>query len=287
MKNGIKSCILLFLCGICVSCGNQRQPSANIGNVTIIDAGIEDGEVNAFDALVEDVRFVPLETSDEVLIGEIEKIVYYNSEYYVADKGGDGFVGGIYRFDSEGRFLNKIGYRGRGPGEYVNPADFIVNSSGLIVLDLKRFILYDHDGTFKREGRHDYILYEITGMPDENLIFAVAGDNRHIPEAKGYEVLILDIEGNLMAAYLPSEYVMNYRYTKKSFLYDGKVVYSRPFHKYVYCVDDNGAVGKYGIVLRDSPLPDNYEEVCRGDFRQFIRRYQRKYNYFGGGFFGK
>lgn len=264
------------------SCNGRRQPVVNPDDATQIEVGIEEGEDDAFDALLEDVRFVPLETSDEVLIGEIEKIVCYDSEYYVADKGSNGGINSIYRFDPEGRFLNRIGLRGRGPNEYIDPVDFIVDSSGVTVLDLRRFLFYDHAGSFKKDVRLPYILYEITGMPDENLIFAVAGDNRDRPEAKDYETLILDTEGNLISGHIPRDYVMNFRSNKKSFLYDGKVIYSRPFKKYIYSVDRDGAAVEYVINIRDSPLPDDYEEKCRGDFRRFRNRYEDKYNYFVG-----
>lgn len=256
----------------------------DLSGITQIDVGIEEGENNAFEALVENVRFVPLETSDDLLIGEIEKMIYLDSDYYVADKSPNGGIKGIYRFDSEGRFLNKIGMRGRGPGEYVDPVDFMVNSSGVVVLGRRQLLFYDRDGTFRRDVTLEYILHEITAMKDENLIFTVAGDNRHRKEAKGYEALILDIEGNLISAELPCDYRMNYSYSFKSFLYGDKIVYSKPFHKYVYGIGSDGVTVKYSIILRDYPLPADYEEVCRGDFERFMERFRGKYNYFVGNF---
>jgi hypothetical protein len=108
-------------------------------------------------------------------------------------------------------------------------------------------------------------------MKDENLIFAVAGDNRHRPEAKDREILIIDVEGKLISAELPNKYTMNYRSSSySSFLYNDKIIYSRPFHKYVYSVDQTGAAGKYSVTMRDSPLPEDYEKKSRGDFEHFM-----------------
>ena len=283
MKQTLKHIALLIWTLTFLSCGDRLlTKNIDMSGIIQIDAGIEEGENNAFDALIENVKFIPLEMSDGVLIGNIEKIIYYDSEYYIADNSPNGGINGIYRFDAKGKFLNKIGVRGRGPGEYVDPADFIVNSSGVVVLNHRQLLFYDHNGEYKKVETLEYILYEITCMQDENLIFAVAGDNRYHEEAKDYETLILDIEGNFISAKLPNKYCMNYTYSYKSFPYDNKIIYSKPFNKYVYSIDRNEIAVKYSIVLRDSPLPADYEEKCRGNYERFINDYRGKYNYFVG-----
>ena len=180
-----------------------------------------------------------------------------------------------------------IGRNGRGPGEYSDPADFIVNSSGLIVLDhrSRTLLFYDYDGNYKSTVPLEYIIYEITGMQDENLIFAVAGDNRHRNEAKDYETLILNVNGEFVSAGIHNKFEMNYSYPYCSFLYDGKIKYSKSLRSMTYAIDSEGVYGDYYINILDSPLPTDYEQECKGNFEQFRKKFRGNYNYVGGKFF--
>ena len=164
------------------------------------------------------------------------------------------------------------------------PADLIVRDSGVIVLDhrSRKLLFYDHPGAHQKTVSLEYIVFEITEIQDSNLIFAVAGDNRHRKEAKGYETIILDTEGHFVSAALPNKYPMNYTSSFKSFLYGGKIVYSRPLFPIVYDIDQNGVSEKYRINIQDSPLPADYEKSSRGDFDRFVQKYRGRYNYFIG-----
>jgi hypothetical protein len=66
--------VLFFGTILSSSCHNDPQSPVNLDNLVDIDVGIERGEVAAFNGLIEDVRFIPLETSEKSLIGDIEKI---------------------------------------------------------------------------------------------------------------------------------------------------------------------------------------------------------------------
>lgn len=62
--------------------------------------------------LIEDYRLVPLETTNESLLGEFSNIIGLSGDYIlVADRNN------VYKFSKEGKFINKILKNGRGPGE--------------------------------------------------------------------------------------------------------------------------------------------------------------------------
>ena len=65
----------------------------------------------------------------------------------------DGIGNEIYMFDSNGNFLRKVGGKGRGPGEFINPVDIKFNQwDGLIyVMDvsLRRISAFDTLGGFR------------------------------------------------------------------------------------------------------------------------------------------
>lgn len=60
------------------------------------------------------IEYIPLETTDDCLIGDEFSLIVASQDIFVhhfLEKK-------IYRFDKSGKFLNFIGKRGQGPGEY-------------------------------------------------------------------------------------------------------------------------------------------------------------------------
>lgn len=75
-------------------------------------------------------RIIYLETNDNSLIGEIHKIEYHKGVFYVLDRM---VARNIFLFDSVGKYITSL-KRGHGPGEILNPTEFIINQSSDIVL---------------------------------------------------------------------------------------------------------------------------------------------------------
>ena len=80
----MKSFIHLWLAGLAItgslaSCQSQkdRQDAANTVNLE---------QATETDAAIADVAYVPLETNEQSLIGNIDKIVYQDGKFYVLDK---------------------------------------------------------------------------------------------------------------------------------------------------------------------------------------------------------
>lgn len=95
------------------------------------------------------IRYVPLETKDECLLNE-ELQVIVSSQYifihdFLADK--------VYRFDANnGKFLNTIGKRGQGPGEYQKLfgiyVDDVYRKCYLMDSYANKIYIYDYDGKY-------------------------------------------------------------------------------------------------------------------------------------------
>ena len=95
------------------------------------------------------IRYVPLETKDECLLNE-ELQVIVSSQYifihdFLADK--------VYRFDANnGKFLNTIGKRGQGPGEYQKLfgiyVDDVYRKCYLMDSYANKIYIYDYNGKY-------------------------------------------------------------------------------------------------------------------------------------------
>lgn len=96
------------------------------------------------DTIVKEIQFIPLETNEDCLLGEITKIIVANNNFYILDRGSNQRIS---VFSMTGKYLKSIGAQGRGPGEYTRINDFAINinDSSVLVLDAaqKKIVKYD------------------------------------------------------------------------------------------------------------------------------------------------
>ena len=131
---------LLFLILLLGNCTPKEQSQG-----TVVDFGaftkISDNQ------LLEQYRFVKLETNESCLLGAIDQIEVFANKIYILDSYQ---TKSIYVFDKEGKYLNRLEGNRRGPGEFLMPLCFAIDptDSALIVKDhqqsaLLRYALND------------------------------------------------------------------------------------------------------------------------------------------------
>ena len=140
---------ILLLCGVLAGCQNSnRQEADDTVCQTINIAPVFDREPTEIklDEWAKDVRFIPLETSDSVLLtGYIPQIVYYQDKLLVFNNNK------IYLFNPEGKFIRTIGTKGEGPEEYISAGNPWVGPEGIHIDDNNKWIkTYGWDGKWKR-----------------------------------------------------------------------------------------------------------------------------------------
>lgn len=92
----------------CVDSTSIRQ-----GNIFNLEVAMQIEKKSLLSELSDSVQCIPLETNDFSLLDNRAYLLYAD-EQYIFIKSKDL----IYRFKADGHFLNKIGQRGSGPGEY-------------------------------------------------------------------------------------------------------------------------------------------------------------------------
>lgn len=98
----------MFLGFLCLSCRQKAEEATDACVLRPKQAMETDASV-----LTDSITYIPLETSDESLPGNVVSAKRDGGCYFVQDERG------LYAFDSTGRFLNEIGRRGNGPEEYL------------------------------------------------------------------------------------------------------------------------------------------------------------------------
>ena len=279
--------LLLAVC-LCVAVlfdksDNPSLPYSDIeGFTTIIEATDKSG-VEAPADIVNNVRAVVLEETEHSIIGHIDKMMYDRGRFYVLDRKMNK---GIYVFNSDGSFLFNIGRVGRGHGEYIEPTDFVIADTLVLVLDEfgKKFVRYGLDGTYRGQNRLNAVFTNIACTENGRLIMAKAGDNSNQNELRDYELFQIDIEGNILRKYYKNEYSMNFSSGNELVAFGDKIYYARALRPGVCEVDTSGFRMKYAFDSGNKNLPLDYERQSSGDYPRFLKRFESGYVYYTGSF---
>ena len=160
MKNRyIILCFALFF----ISCKNNKSKISDKESTQILvslEKEFPNSEYNV------DFNFIPLESSSGYLIGQIQTILVKNSLIYVKSINDDQ----ILIFGKDGRIKNKLSCKGKGPGEYLQIIDFMVDSNNSIyILDHGSIKKYDsnckfitQDDSFKKNEKLSPISFYVT-----------------------------------------------------------------------------------------------------------------------------
>lgn len=142
--------------------------------------------------IVDSIRYIPLETKNECLIGNIDKILLTDeNEYLIVDKE---ISSSIYLFDESGAFLNKIGNRGGASSEYVTIEDVSYCNGNVYVWDSssRKILIYSKEGGFVSSFDFDYIAYSMVAISEDKFAFCCDyAPNRKLGKKDKYPSLIV------------------------------------------------------------------------------------------------
>ena len=119
------------------------------------------------------VEYIPLQTNEEITVGEVGKLLIRNGRMYIWDRLSES----VFCFDTSGNYLYRVHAQGQGPGEYGRTSDFSLDMNNghiCIFSDVDRAIFeYDENGKFLKETPSPYIItsFAIRG----NTIYAYTG----------------------------------------------------------------------------------------------------------------
>lgn len=124
-----------------LSCTPKKQ-SADLKNKELLSINMEKAiddrttTKHTFSEFIDSIKYIPLETNSNCNIADIQKIIFHENHLYVWDYNG------ILKFDSNGKFVCKIGNRGHGPGEYIQNRGIIIRSDTLFINSGNRIVAY-------------------------------------------------------------------------------------------------------------------------------------------------
>jgi hypothetical protein len=175
--------VIITLLLSCCSSGTQQngesmkytysKPSIEVelDTTALVHFNILDTKLTDIYDNIDSIRTIPLETTDESLIGHIERTFIVNDTLFVADYYK---TKSVFAFDLQGRFLYKIHKVGQGPGEYQSINMVQIDENGISINDWLswKLIKYDLHGKLLFEKRLDPHPHDFIEMDDHGMLLS-------------------------------------------------------------------------------------------------------------------
>ena len=150
---------------------NKKQEPISKSGVPVINLSEDVSTVPSLllSEAAEKLEIVPLEMTDESVLSDITEMQVTDHNIWI-DHGREFY---IYRFSRSGKFLNKIGSIGQGPGEYTTYSTFLVDEDKkevYIIANTNGVLAYDFEGNFKRKIVDIQMILQLFSSPYDQYI---------------------------------------------------------------------------------------------------------------------
>ena len=180
---------VLFLSLLCYACGSSEKQQQTKDYIEIDMVPLIEGKAKEMplQEWAKSVRFIPLETNEDILIAGIGNVFQRGDTLLVYHTGR------LSLFDMNGKYLYDIGSKGQGPEEFTYVRDVLVHDNLIYVQEHNnRFKVYDWNGNFVKKlvlphkvsglitypGKEEMLAYVNNRTGDESVRFYVMKDEQ-------------------------------------------------------------------------------------------------------------
>lgn len=262
---------LHLLFSILLLCSCSKQELATNTNSILF------GDKNDFDInSIVSYKFIPLETSGECLISNIEQIIIKDNKIFINSGKEKLFV-----FDILGKFITQIGNKGNGPGEYKAIFNFHIDDANnrIIVADAgqNRVIYYTLDNYKHIETKSIFYFTDCCWLSDSNIawFFWVGYESE---DKKRHYIKITDDKLNELKLLHPLDYNFKNPVLCGSLFYtqNQKHYLNLPYTPFIYEVTSQNITPSYQLNLgkhkfatsewMEKEAKQNYASIIQTDY---------------------
>lgn len=200
----MKYLFYMFLFLVIISCGDGKEKQNGKGLSNVVEIDIRQLPVKnlfSYKRPIDNCRFVPLETTDESLIGEIDKVCVEGDLIFVKDDKKN-----LFTFSMSGKFLNKIGSVGQGGEELISFVDFYVNKEkgyvGIFDVLKSKMLRFSFDGKYISShscAEEMNESYNIVGIIGDDLLLGM----RNNKDSQYAYITVSENDYSITGSYLP------------------------------------------------------------------------------------
>lgn len=281
MKILIYFLLVLFIVG----CNDKSTKQIPLDTIKVFN-----NDTAHYEDIFKGTEIIFLETNSNCLISKISQLYFFSNKIFVLDQN----TKNIFVFNNEGHFLNKIGTKGNGPGEYIRPLNFIISKrdSLLKVYDSagKKILSYNFNGEFIGEI---YINKYLSSFGEWNNGLSgywgyLAGDlNEEIREKQKESIKFIrfDSTGREIQAYEGDKVVDNL-YLKDCYITsenNNRIYFVEPYSDKIFSFNGEKVIPIHHIDFSGNFIPPNYlkkitklnskESSSANEVNELINRY--------------
>jgi hypothetical protein len=210
--------------------------------------------------IISQIDYVHLELREDNIIGQIDKVIKFDQKIFVLDRTK---AKGVFCFGADGKYLFKIGEFGRGPGEYRELEDIVIdqNAQEIGLLARSEILWYNiKDGSFTgSRTRFKEMLIERVNYLDPTSLIGHA-NNQCGGKNNCYNFYRFNKEGKILNKYLPIDKNEKDLFIEYENPFSGDLIAESLTHLYndtIYGISSNdGLYDKYHIDFGDMALKD-------------------------------
>ncbi len=272
IKRFFKAVVIIFIIGTTNSnCKLNNQNNKSVTKTLPIPVG---KSIKSTDLSCEVSNIVILETSEESLIGAIQKIVFSDNGIHIMDRTQDKQ---IISFDNHGNFISSLSKKGRGPDEYLYPMDFVFDSDSqtLEILDngTKSINSYGISGDFRKRTHLGFSCYSLAKNDRGSYILFLSNiDKIYKNSLLNHNLLFFDDKKGLYKQIdpFPNQNILNafsaIPYYGFSTNRNGKLLYRHYGDPIIYTVVDDALKKEWFLDFGDQLLTE--DKITNHDFNQ-------------------
>ena len=217
-------------------------------------------------------RIIPLETTDDILMGDIKSIKIYDDTYFILDSRNV-----IFRFDKDGKYLSKIARQGRGHGEYndIRSIDVLGNEVYTLSSFDKKIRTYSFDGEFLREIDLNEPYFDMAVEDSYILLFSNSCNNgfkNYVKISQNGEILDSwdDFREN-------TSFIMGGRFLNRQ---GSSILYFKPFDYRIFEYDGNSSkqIAEFDFTNNERYPQSEMEDIVAFNELVMNTEYVRKFN---------
>ncbi|MDH8701548.1 hypothetical protein M2138_000894 [Dysgonomonadaceae bacterium PH5-43] len=271
-----------WLYGICIACmffiSCSKSDEYFNSDFTTITIKVENTDNYLSNDDIEDFYFVKLETVEESLIGEIRRIRITNDRIFVLDSE---VAKSLFVFDSEGKFLFKVGSIGQGPGEYVTINDFFLNedkqSIAIFDANLRKINYYDWNGLYLHSKiLSDFWFHACSPLSSE---YYALDFTKRARGANKYHLQIIDNNKPIFKyKKLTNDYALSNNYHIAFYEGVDRLFYTPTLCDSLFIISSEGIEEAYSIDFGDKKMPSKTINKLTGS-KQVEELYSSGYFY--------
>ena len=240
----------LLICGcLFTSCGGgsssssssvSSEMSVSEDGVTVIPMNARPGDVLNLSDFAESIELIPLETTDDCLIGWIPEIIATKNHYVLISGIGPTDFQHLYVYDKNGKFIRQISGRGQGGEEFLEVRDIDVIGDSIIKMgDVYVIRTFNLEGKQLSSKRINGTTQEIVSVKGKTILF----DSGSYSSSKATNLLFqFDEKDDLQAEFFEIPPLANritaFFVNPRALTRDEESVYFHfPYNNYIYQIN--------------------------------------------------